>query len=67
MKEYIETLSACKNQICTLHRSKVTYLFNSHTCGMFYYRALMHVKSEILKSTLKLVYILGCLFNEKVY
>ena len=51
----------------SLHRSTVTYIFNGHSCSMFYYRALMHVKSEIYKSTLKLVYIFGCLFNERVY
>ena len=34
---------------------------------MFYYRALLHVKIKIQKTTLKLVNILGFLLNETPY
>ena len=67
MTDLIEIITSHKNQVYTLHRSRVTYIFKSHSCSMFYYRAAMHVKIGIYKSTLKLVYILGYLFQERVY
>ena len=54
MNDAIEILSSCKNQVCRLHRIWVTY--NCNSCCMLYYRALLHVKIKIWKSTLKLEY-----------
>ena len=56
-----------QNQVCTHHRISVTCNLNSHSCCMLYYRVLLHVKIEIWKSALKLVYILGFLLNERPY
>jgi len=62
MKDPIEILISCKNQVFTPQRIRVTYNLSSHSCCMFYYRGLLHVKS-----TLKLVYILDVLLNERLY
>ena len=47
MKDPTEMLTSFKNQVCTPHKSRVTYNLNSHSYCMFYYRAVMDVKVEI--------------------
>ena len=47
MKDPTEMLTSFKNQVCTPHKSRVTYNLNSHSYCMFYYRAVMNVKVEI--------------------
>ena len=59
MKDPIKILTLGKNQVCTPHRSIVTYNLNGYSCCMLLSRGLIHLKIKVWKSPLKLMYIVG--------